>query len=132
MNRLIETFDKELVMLFQEQIQVLTDANAMDLQLLTVHQELNILKDFEMVEEQLQEKVHARMEDLLDMQDILRELNKRVDGHKREIDQLQETEKEIQREFFSAVTDNKFYDFLRRIFRKKYRPPKVHSPDGNN
>lgn len=37
---------------------------------------------------------------------------------------------ELQRQFKNLVSDNKFADFLRRIFKKKYRPPRDHDDDG--
>lgn len=130
MSNLITDFDDKIEELVNESYDIIRTADLLDLHLLTLYQELIILKDFESVEEQLQERVNRKIEDQLDMQDLINEIIHKIEGNKREIDRLQEEEKSIQQIFFSVVADNKFYDFLRRIFKKKYRPPKIRNPDG--
>lgn len=130
MNQLIENYDDSLKQLVEERIQISVSASFIDLHLLKLHQELIVLKDFEIGEDTLQDKVNSKMVELMDMQDAIKELSNQIEIHKSEINALQESEKKIQSEFATAVTDNKFYDFLRRIFKKKYKPPRVKDPDG--
>lgn len=117
--------------LCREKIQVSVDADFMDIYILTLNEELTILKEFEATEEVLQQRVHHRLEELLDMQDVMQERNNKIQRLNREIKTLQIEENDIRDHFFVIARDNKFYDFLRRIFKKKYRPPKVYNPDGN-
>lgn len=39
---------------------------------------------------------------------------------------------ETQAQFKKLVHDNKFADFLRRIFKKKYKPPRDKDDDGKH
>ncbi|KAK4886372.1 hypothetical protein RN001_002643 [Aquatica leii] len=125
----VQQFDEKVVKLSQKKITVTRDGDLLDLYILTLNQELNILKKFESVEDALQNKVNSRIEETLDMKDVITSLINNIEGHKREIDRLQEEEKSIWQFFFIMVADSKFYDFLRRIFKKKYKPPKVYNPD---
>lgn len=54
----------------------------------------------------------------------------RIDEHKAEKERLETACQDLQRQFKKIVQDNKFADFLRRIFKKKYRPPRVHDDEG--
>lgn len=47
-----------------------------------------------------------------------------------ETDGLSQEEAKIYEKFKHATENNKFYDFLRKVFRKKYKPPKIHTDDG--
>lgn len=131
MDDSIEKFDEKLESLANERLKISVDANFMDLYLLQLHQELIVLKDFELREDSLTDNVNNRIEELLDIQDLIKEVNNTIDIYKKEIIMLEEEAKKITAEFFQAINDNKFYDFLRKIFKKKYKPPKVRNPDGN-
>lgn len=48
-----------------------------------------------------------------------------------DIDMLSQEEVKLQDKFKHATENNKFYDFLKKVFRKKYKPPKIHADDGN-
>lgn len=41
------------------------------------------------------------------------------------LENLKVEESKIQDKFKSAVENNKFYDFLKKVFKKKFKPPKV-------
>lgn len=130
MNAKIQSFDDAIEDIYNMRLQVAVDATFMDLHLLTLNQELLILTKSEAVEDKYTEKVHAIMEEMLDMRDIIRDSNNKIEARKRDIETLEDKGKLIQQRFQAAAGDNKFYDFLRRIFKKKYKPPKVKGPDG--
>lgn len=127
MEEAIEAFDKSLGDLFTESVEVALKANVIDLQILTLHHELIILKEFESVEEQLSQKVNQTLQELIDMEQSINEINHVLEDHKSTVAELQSKEKDIQDQFMTVVQNNKFFDFLRRIFRKRYRPPKIHT-----
>lgn len=89
MEEAIKVFDDEVEAVYNEKFQVLVDATYIDLHLLTLHQELVVLKEFESSEDLLSDKVHSVMEDLLDLKDIITDLNHRTEMHKREIEHMQ-------------------------------------------
>lgn len=64
------------------------------------------------------------------IQDQILDCEHRIEDHKAEKEQLIVACQEMQRQFKKLVQDNKFADFLRRIFKKKYRPPRDHDDDG--
>lgn len=49
----------------------------------------------------------------------------------KEVTQNQEKEKDVHRAFQEIISENKFADYLTRIFKKKYKPPKTETGDGN-
>ncbi|XP_031340937.1 cilia- and flagella-associated protein 44-like [Photinus pyralis] len=125
----IEKFDAELERVAQSKIKLTRDAYLIDLYIVTLNQELTILSAFESVEDQLQERLNERILEKLDMEDTITVINNTILNYKMEIERLQEEEKSIQQQFYLAAVDNKFYDFLRRIFKRRYKPPKVYNPD---
>lgn len=126
MNRAIDKFDNMLSKIITRSYQAVLDCNFIDLHILTLNHELNILKEFETVEEQLSNKVNSILTDLIQMEDVISKANNVIEAHKRALQENQDKQKDIQEHFLIVVHNNKFYDFLRRIFRKKYKPPKVH------
>lgn len=54
----------------------------------------------------------------------------RIEEHMTEKDNLGAMCEDLQRKFKRLVQDNKFADFLRRIFKKKYRQPRIRDDDG--
>ncbi|KAK5643495.1 hypothetical protein RI129_007340 [Pyrocoelia pectoralis] len=129
MNNAMNKYDAKVVELSQNKIEVMRDCDLIDLHIISLNQELTILNAFESIENDLEAKVNANMVEMLDMQDEISVLAGSIDAYKREIEHLQEEEKAIQQQFLMAVVDNKFYSFLKRIFKKKYKPPKVYNPD---
>lgn len=121
----INAFDQAVKDLFAESVDVVLKANIIDLHILSLHHELIILKEFESVEEQLATKVNTTLQQLIDMEQGISNLKRILEDHKATVADLHVKEKEIQDQFISVVQNNKFFDFLRRIFRKKYKPPKV-------
>ncbi|XP_017782969.1 PREDICTED: uncharacterized protein LOC108567166 [Nicrophorus vespilloides] len=127
MELAIEEFDMKVQNERLRRMEISVDSNLVTLHLLTLNQELLILKDCEAKEDTLSDLVHANMIELMDIQDLIEGVNSEIEVAKKDISKLEEKEKEIQRNFMSATSENKFFDFLRRIFKKKYKPPKVQT-----
>lgn len=64
------------------------------------------------------------------MRDDMKRIELKIEEQHRYMEQGNLIMKELQQTFINSAKDNKFWDFLRRIFRKKYKPPKVFNPDG--
>lgn len=127
MDEAIDAFDESLQDLFTESVDVVVKANVVDLHILSLHHELIILKEFESVENQLAAKVNQTLQHLIDMEQGISDLQRILQSHKTTVADLQSKEKDIQDQFMTVVQNNKFFDFLRRIFRKKYKPPKLQT-----
>jgi hypothetical protein len=60
-------------------------------------------------------------------------LQKQVQIKQTEIKDLLNKETELQDKFQMATSDSRFADFLRKIYMKKYKPPRVrNADDGKN
>ncbi|XP_031357853.1 cilia- and flagella-associated protein 44-like [Photinus pyralis] len=129
MNTATNKFDDDVISVSQKKIEVRRDGDLLDLHIISLNQELLILNNFEAIENKLQATVYSNMQEMLDMQDLISSLNGNIESNKRQIENRQEEEKTIQQQFLGAAADSKFYDFLRRIFKKKYKPPRVYNPD---
>lgn len=132
MDASIREFDETINILNEERYQVEIDIEFLELFVLTLHQEVLILKKFEAAEEEKENKLFNKLRERHETQKKLNEINSKVEGRNREIRRCEEEIKNLETMFHSTTADNKFYDFLRRIFKKKYRPPKVKTEDSDS
>lgn len=128
----IKEFDEAIVELNKKKYQIQVDVEFLELYVLTLHQEVLILKKFEAAEQQKESKLFEKLREKHETQKKMNEINNRVESRNREIRRCEEEIKNLVTMFHSATADNKFYDFLKRIFKKKYRPPKVKSEDSDS
>ncbi|KAK9870280.1 hypothetical protein WA026_006367 [Henosepilachna vigintioctopunctata] len=128
----LEDFDDRLENLNNERAEALVDGFFCDLLIHKLHQELIILRDFEAHEEVLQEKVNSRMTNVLDMDDLIHDTKAQIEMENVSIEKNLEQQGLIQEQFNKLIHDNKFSDFLRRVFKKKYKPPKVKHADDSS
>ncbi|KAH8293138.1 hypothetical protein KR044_006149, partial [Drosophila immigrans] len=98
--------------------------------MISLNQELYILRDSEEIESQLLQNAKHAMGTRNELQVIINATNRQLDELRKIIDKINEQILGLQVIFMSAIKGHKFYDFLRRIFKKKWRPPKrVHGDD---
>ncbi|CAH2076498.1 unnamed protein product, partial [Iphiclides podalirius] len=90
---------------------------------------MNVLNRFEAHEDRLAERVYAKLMQIRGVQDQIQDCEQRIEEHQAEKEQLDASCQELQSQFKQLVHDNKFADFLRRIFKKKYRPPRDRDDD---
>ncbi|CAK1600977.1 unnamed protein product [Parnassius mnemosyne] len=125
----VQQFDSRLRELQRERIRVQEKNELLELHLHQLHQEMNVLNRFEAQEDRLAERVYAKLMQIRGIQDQIQDCEQRIEEHKTEKEQLDTACQEMQRQFKQLVQDNKFADFLRRIFKKKYRPPRDRDDD---
>lgn len=130
MVQAINVFDKDVEKLVTECLEVNLKANFIDLHILKLYQELIILRDFEAVEDELSDKVNQTLTELIKMEEEIVTAKNVIESHKRTVENLTVKEKDTQEQFILVVQNNKFFDFLKKIFKKKYKPPKVHQDGG--
>lgn len=130
MKGLIRFYDAKIANIMAEKHEMLIRAVFLDIHVLALHQELLVLTKFEANEDKLSNAVNTNLLECMMSQDVITKIENKIETHKAAIDVLLEKEKQIQNQFYSSIADNKFSDFLRRIFKKKYKPPKEHDPDG--
>lgn len=103
----------------------------MELHILFLNQELTILNKYEANEFVLEKKLRENNTAVMDRQDVIDNLTNRMVEIKASIDEAKVEMDRISTNFTQATHTHKFYDFLRKVFKKKYKPPRVRSDDGN-
>ncbi|KAH8333140.1 hypothetical protein KR074_006765, partial [Drosophila pseudoananassae] len=125
----VHQFDKALEKLQVRRFHVKMDSEFMASFMISLNQELYILRDSEEIETQLLQNAKSAMATRNELQVIINQTNRQLEELRRNIDKLGEQIIALQVLFMSTVKGHKFFDFLRRIFKKKWRPPKVARGD---
>lgn len=120
----IGAFDEELQELADSRLEIERNAKYLELYIITRYQELLILKDCEMLEKDIVDKTNKAMSDKNTLQTQINALIRQIEESKKSCDKMAEQIKASQNQFLSLMKGNKFFDFLKRIFKKKYKPPK--------
>lgn len=131
-NERISEFDKQVEQLSQDRFQVELDAKFLDLYILTLNQELFVLKDFEQLESKMEKSVEDTMMTKSSMFNRIVNKKKQIEDIKRNVDKLKEDELDLAQKFATKCADNKFSDFFRKIFKKKFKPPKPPRENGDS
>ncbi|KAJ8721473.1 hypothetical protein PYW07_002248 [Mythimna separata] len=129
-DAIVDKYDSRLRQLQRERIRVQEKDQLLELHLYQLHREMNVLNKFEMHEDRLAERVYTKLMQVRGVQEQIIDCEHRIEMHLTEKEELDLVCQELQRKFKRLVQDNKFADFLRRIFKKKYRPPRVRDDDG--
>ncbi|XP_030059762.1 cilia- and flagella-associated protein 44 [Microcaecilia unicolor] len=124
-NSLISTFDAELRLLRHERQKMDLQMKMGDLMHITLFDELLHLKDFEKREDILQERVTDRIAEKEEMKWKCEDYQQQLEIKKRDIAKLQEREKALCANFNSSLGENnKFANFLTKVFKKKIKRTK--------
>ncbi|KAL2085147.1 hypothetical protein ACEWY4_018467 [Coilia grayii] len=126
-------FDAELCVLRHEKLALDLQMKMADLRHVTLFQELLLLKEFEKRENTLQGRLNARMQEQDELEEKLEECKKQLDAKRRVMVGLQEREKANAATFHASLGDNnKFAEFLTRVFRKKIKRVKKKEKTGKH
>ncbi|XP_041088697.1 cilia- and flagella-associated protein 44 isoform X2 [Polyodon spathula] len=129
---LIKNFDAELRLLRHHKLKADIAVKMADLRHVTLFEELLLLKEFEKRENSLLEKVNSRIEEQLEIQDKAEECLQQLEAKKRDIAKLQEREKTLHSTFLVSLGENnKFADFLTKVFKKKIKRVKKKEKKGD-
>ncbi|XP_070551975.1 cilia- and flagella-associated protein 44-like isoform X2 [Ptychodera flava] len=124
-QEMIVNFDAELRLLRHDKLNLEIDIKNADLRHVTLFQELQLLKEFEKRENVLADKVEAKNKEKSDMQMKVMECQQKLDNKKKDIEKLQEKEKALYAQFQQSLGENnKFADFLTKVFKKKIKRAK--------
>ncbi|CAK9822070.1 Cilia- and flagella-associated protein 44 [Anthophora retusa] len=119
-NDSYKQLENELDELERYRLDVVYQNTYMNLNLLTLYEEFIILKEYEMTEHILEEKVNQKSNERTAVILQVQATNANIAAREEEIGKLYMRIKDVAAEFTKAVTDNKFQDFLHKIFKKKY------------
>ncbi|CAB1323036.1 unnamed protein product [Coregonus sp. 'balchen'] len=133
MSSSVWQFDAELCLLRHEKLWLDIQMKLADLRHVTLFQELLLLKEFEKRENSLQERLNACVEEEEDLRSKLEECKQALELKRRDISKLQERERAIAATFQGSLGENnKFADFLTRVFKKKIKRVKKKEKVGND
>nr|XP_023023844.1 centrosomal protein of 290 kDa-like [Leptinotarsa decemlineata] len=124
MEKEIENFNNTIEETKKERLPIHVGGNFIDIYILTLNQELNILKNFEDGEDQLTQKVMDNLKLVHKLEDEIDMLKNKKEENEVIIENFHTNENKIQDKFKHAAENNKYYDFLKKVFRKKFKPPK--------
>ncbi|XP_033981538.1 cilia- and flagella-associated protein 44 isoform X1 [Trematomus bernacchii] len=125
-------FDAELVLLRHQKLLLDWQLKLADLRELTLYQELLLLKEFERREDSMQENLSARTKEEISITSKLKEYNEQLEVKRADIVKLQEREKALHAAFHASLgEENKFEEFLTKVFKKKIKRVKKKEPTGN-
>ncbi|RVE65424.1 hypothetical protein OJAV_G00116460 [Oryzias javanicus] len=125
-------FDSELLLLRQQKARLDIHLKQAELHLLTLFQEMIILRGFEEREASLQEKLNAIQEERRSNQSQLQGNSEQLKQRRSIIDKLQEDQRALSADLQASVAeDHHFEDLLTKIFKKKATHKKKEKQAGN-
>lgn len=127
----IVEFDEEVAQLSDEKIQLQLDLKFIELHLLTLHREILVLKTFEKEENIKSNVAFELLKEKSLVQTNMNKITAEMEEKVVEIRTLEGEVKQLVSTFLTTIAENKYYDFLKKIFKKKYRPPKVKTDDSD-
>ncbi|KAM3873982.1 cilia- and flagella-associated protein 44 [Diretmus argenteus] len=125
MDALARQFDAELLLLRHQKRSLDIQMKLGDPHHVTLFQERLLLKGFEKREDSLQETLNQRMAEENHITSKLEECNEQLELKRRDVAKLQERERALAAAFQASLGENnKFADFLTKVFKKKIKRKK--------
>ncbi|KAL1505618.1 hypothetical protein ABEB36_005142 [Hypothenemus hampei] len=126
---MINDFNNWIYQAKKKRLPLLIKGNFIDTFIVCLNEELQILKNCEEQEDKLSQTVNVKLKTVHDMEDHIDSLKAKKENIAVKLENLKLEEGKIQEKFRVAVEGNKFYEFLKKVFRKKYKPPQVKTAD---
>lgn len=120
----IRTFDQKLHRTHVTRFHTKLESEFLASFMISLDQELYILRDSEEIESQLLRNAKHAMGTRNELQVVINATTRQLDELRKNIEKINEQIVALQLFYSNSIKGHKFYDFLRRIFKKKYRPPK--------
>lgn len=115
----INKFDEDLNELKRTRLQTETEMKYLEVRLVSLNQELCIVKDFERIENHLIDQVENGESEYAEIVKTMGVLNQEIIAHTKKIKSNNELMVNITQQFTGSVANNKFTKFLSKVFKKK-------------
>lgn len=125
----IDKFDAELNELKQTRLKTETDVKFLEIRLISLNQELCIVKDFERIENHLIDQVENGERQYAEVVKSMEDLNQEIIAHNRKIKNNSELMGQLNQQFSGSVANNKYTKFLSKVFKKKQPKEKKEGDD---
>ncbi|XP_026827514.1 cilia- and flagella-associated protein 44-like [Ooceraea biroi] len=116
-----ENINKTLDELKHNRLDIVAESIYINLFLSTIRQEYIILREYELIENVLHENVNRKLEEIVIIKQKIQITSDKVNAKTEEISKLHNQIRDICFEYMNSISDNKFRNFLCRIFKKKYK-----------
>ncbi|XP_011500262.1 PREDICTED: uncharacterized protein LOC105364098 [Ceratosolen solmsi marchali] len=123
-----KSFDKELDKLEKERFEIVYETIYVNLFILTIHQELIVLRKFEKMEMELNEIINSNQKAKIKEVSCINNFISKVEDKTFKISKIQEKINENSTRYINSIKNNKYYRFLKKICQKKY---KTHSAEAD-
>ncbi|KAH0534340.1 hypothetical protein KQX54_003166 [Cotesia glomerata] len=117
--------DEELDKLEKERLEVQADSIYSELHQLTLQQELIVLREFQGKENLMIKKVDNGIYEQESVERKIQKLNSSIEIKKKEVLKINDKIKELNRQFASMISENKFSEYLKKIYRKKFKVNRI-------
>jgi hypothetical protein len=118
----VKLFDAELKVIRHEKARISIFMKNADLRHVTIFEEFLLLKDFEKTENELEQKQKKRKEDHLEVQIQYKELQRKMESKRKEIDSLDLKQKQLLETYNNLTHEEvKYSDFLYKVFKRKIK-----------
>ncbi|GAB1602868.1 cilia- and flagella-associated protein 44-like [Argonauta hians] len=131
-EKLKEDFDMWLCLLRHEKLFLDIVVKKGDLRQVTSFEELVLLKEYEKYEHIIAGKVEERFKEKLEMERKIQECQTRIDNKIKDIEKIQDREKALYATFLTSIGENKFADYLVKVFKKKIKRSKKKETDAGH
>ncbi|KAF7286507.1 hypothetical protein GWI33_004914 [Rhynchophorus ferrugineus] len=129
MEEQINKFNNWIYEARKARLPILIRGNFIDIYIVCLNEELQILKNAEADEDNLSQIVNNKLKELHKMEDMIDGLKAEKEDSLKKLETYKAEEAKVQEKFKIAAENNKFYDFLKKVFKKKFRPPKIKGDD---
>lgn len=128
-DRRINKFDENLNELKQIRLKTETAVKFLEIRLVSLNQELCIVKDFERIENHLIDQVENGEREYAMIIKTMDDLNQEIVAHNRKIKNNNEQMVNINQQFSGSVANNKYTKFLSKVYKKKQPKEKKEGDD---
>ncbi|PRP84994.1 hypothetical protein PROFUN_07282 [Planoprotostelium fungivorum] len=124
-NLTLATFDRELESLRREKLKAEADLKVLDLKMLVLHQELELLKEFEKEDINLAEKLQTKRNERQTFATLVAESQTKLEARNKELEKKSGEIEEVNRKLNSIIGDgNPFADYLKKLYNKNIKRTK--------
>ncbi|KAG8222050.1 hypothetical protein J437_LFUL000494, partial [Ladona fulva] len=128
----INLFDEEVNSLKMSKSKLEFDLKYLECYTITLQEELLIIKEFEAQEDILTAKVQDKLLEKNKMIEKIHDIEGKIEARKQKVEDLEDQQNNIIANFDSAVTNSSASLVLKKIFKKKYKPPKIKAENDSS
>ncbi|XP_061656412.1 cilia- and flagella-associated protein 44-like [Syngnathoides biaculeatus] len=129
MEKMVHQFDKEHLMCLQKVQMLDCRLKLGKLRQLTLYQELILLKEVDKSENSLQERLDTHVKEENNLMSKLEECKEELELKYKDITKIQQKEKAVTKAFQASLgDDNKFEEYLTKVFKRKVKRAKEEKP----